>query len=102
MRLRHRLVKALCDELASLVGAMTSQLFLCERVMDGGHDHYDVIEVTFGVACKPCIDSGRTLTSQSTEPDAEVLITTQAWQIQVERLSGLIISVAHNLFRSSL
>ena len=100
MRLQHHRFKALCDQLASLVRSMTLQMFLCEQVAGSGvHEHYDAINLVFGTTCDYCLESGRT--GKNNEPHAEALIPTQAWAIQVERLSELTTSVAHNVSQTS-
>ena len=98
MRLQHHRFKALCEEITSLARSMTLQIFLCEQIASsGGHEHYDVINVILGTTCDYCLESGMTRRLQNNEPHSEVLIPSQAWAIQVERLSGLMISVAHNV-----
>jgi hypothetical protein len=93
----------LWEELASVVRSMSSQLFLCEQIaFSGVHKHWDVINLILGTACDYCLESGETRKLQNNQPDAEVLIPSEAWAIQVVQLSGLIISVAHNVSQNSL
>jgi hypothetical protein len=102
MRLQDHQFKALCEELESLTRSMTLQIFLCEQIAGSGvHKHYDVINVIIGTTCDYCLESGKTRELQNSESDSDVLIPSQAWAIQVERLSGLIMSVAHNVSQKS-
>ena len=102
MPLQHHRFKPLCEELTSLERSMTLQIFLCEQLADSGvHNHYDVIDLNLGTTCDYCLESGKTPILQNNNPHSEVLTSSPAWPIQVERLAGLMISVAHNVFRHS-
>ncbi len=102
MRLQHHLFKALCEDLTALERSMTLQIFLCEQIAGSGvHKHYDVINVILGTTCDYCLESGKARKPKNNEADSEVLIPSQAWAIQVERLSGLMISVAHSVSQTS-
>ncbi len=102
MRLQHHQVKALCEELTCLTRSMTLQMFLCEQIANSGiHKHYDIINVIIGTTCDYCLESGKTRKLQSSEPHSGGLIPSQAWTIQVEGLSALIIPVAHNVSQTS-
>jgi hypothetical protein len=96
----HRF-NALCEELTSLGRSMTLQMFLCEQIADSGRGrHYDVINVIFGTTCDRCLESGKAQL-RTNRPQAEVLTSSQAWAIQVERLVGLMILVAHKISQTS-
>jgi hypothetical protein len=98
----HRQFKALCAELTSLARSMTLQMFFCEQIAGSGiQESYDVINVIFGTTCDYCLESGKTRKLQNNASPSEVLIPSQAWAIQVERLSGLMILVAHNVSQTS-
>ena len=102
MPLQHHRFKALCEDLTSLERSMTLQIFLCEQIVDSGlHKHYDVINVVFHATCDYCLESGKPRKLQDNNPHLEVLISSPAWAIQVERLYGLMISVAHNVSQTS-
>jgi len=92
---------ALCAELTSLERSMTLQMFLCEQIAGNGRKHYDIIILTFGTTCDYCLENGETRKLENNEPHSETLIPSRAWAIQLERLFGLMISVAHNVSQSS-
>ena len=98
----HPQFKALCAELSSLARSMTLQMSFCEQIVGSSvHEYYDVINVILGTTCDYCLESGKTRKVQSNKTHSEVLTPSQAWAIQVERLSGLTISVAHNVSQTS-
>jgi hypothetical protein len=102
MPLQHHRFKALCEDLTSLERSMTLQIFLCEQLADSrAHKRYDVINVILGTTCDYCLESGKTPKLQNNTPHSEVLTASPAWPIQVERLSGLMISLAHNVSQTS-
>jgi hypothetical protein len=102
MRLQHHQFKSLCEEFVSLVRLMTLQIFLCEQVAGSGvREHYDVINVILGTTCDYCLENGKTRKLQNNEPQLKVLRPNQAWAIQVEGLSELMISVARNVSEAS-
>lgn len=92
--LQHHRFEALCEEFTSLERSMTLQIFLCEQIVDSGaHQHYDVVNIMFG-CCDDCL-------KKKNDPNAEALIPTETWAIQVEQLSGLMASVAHYVSEAS-
>jgi hypothetical protein len=103
MRLQAHRFEALCDALISLERAMTLQIFLCEEIVKSGvHERYDRINVIFGTTCDFCLENGITRKVQNNELQSGILLSNQAWAIQVAQLFALMISVAHKAFQTSM
>jgi len=93
---------ALCAELTSLACSISLQMFLCEQILDAGaRQHYKAIDVNLGTVCDFCFESGKKPKRQNNHAHSKVLTAGPTLAIQVEGLSQLVMSVAHNVAQTS-